>query len=668
VPLGIRRRRIAAVVGVLGITALTLAIVRATVPRLAARVGTATLVPPDNPTVVLDREVTEEFGFRTPVLWVLEARDGSVWTPRMLQRLAALTDGVRRIPGVIALDVVGIASPNMRDLQVTEAGLEPTYLMAEVPTTPEAVATLRRRIDQDPSYAGTLVSRDGRAAMVAANFREDANLHAVGTAALALRDRYRDAETAVWVVGAPVLAALAGPAFVALTTPALVCAFAGVVVLGVVLGVRAMTSALLAVLLGAAWTVVTVALTGWMLPWALEAVVPTALLAAALGTGAGRSIQMGALLAAGALAGALVAGPPARTFWLATAAGALLGAAAGAFTRAVLRPELRPLPYPRAVRRGAAVLAAAALLGLSGARCALGLPGYGERYLPRAAAADLSAVRELLQPPLSLAVRVRGEPGFVAAPDVLRALDDAVADARTDPAVRSAMSIADVVKMVHRAFNDERPESFEIPGDRALVGRYLALAYSPAFRRFLDRGFSSTTLWVQVASERPTDLARVRARMQRALAERPLPGATMDPPVGDGAVLLVMARVARRLAGSAALAVLAAAGLMAAALRWQAGMRAVGASALAGAVAAGVLGWLGFAIDLVSAPLLAGAALAAATVCGPGVAPPRLGLALVAAGAIALVAPLPAAPLLASLLLGPGLSLLVATMHDGDAP
>ena len=93
----------------------------------------------------------------------------------------------------------------------------------------------------------------------------------------------------------------------------------------------------------------------------------------------------------------------------------------------------------------------------------------------------------LFPPPASLALRARGAPGFVAAPEALYALD-AVADAaRADPSVRSAMSIADVVKMVNRAFHDERPEFFAIPGDRAMAGRYLALAYSPAFRRFLDR-------------------------------------------------------------------------------------------------------------------------------------------------------------------------------------
>jgi hypothetical protein len=587
----------------------------------------------------------------------------------MLERLAALTDDVRRIPGVIAFDVIGLASPNMRDLRVTEEGLEPTYLMGEAPKTPEAVAALRRRIDADPNYAGTLISRDGRAAMVVANFRGAADARAVGAAALALRDRYRDAETAVWAIGAPVLAVVAPAALADIAARAATFTVAGLGVFCLLLGVRPAAAALFAAVLAAAWLVVATALGDASLPWALAAVVPTGLVAAAVGVGVERPGVLGAILAASMLPGALVAAPPSRALWVAAAAGALLGVAAGRLARVVFSPVLRPLAGRRTARLVAAVLAAVTLLGVPRLRCSLALLGYGERYLPRTAAADLTAVRHLFSPPLSLAVRARGEPGFVTAPEVLRLLDAGAAAARADPAVRSAMSIADVVKMVNRAFNDERPEFFAIPDDRALIGRYLALAYSPAFRRFLDRAFADTALWVQVDSERPADLERVFSRVRGALAERPLPGATLDLPAGDGAVLLVMARVARRVAGSAALALVIAAGATAAVARRRAGASALGAGLLGAAVGAGVLGWAGQAIDLVSLPVLAGVAVVTAALGGSAPPPWRFGLGLAGAGAVTLAAPLPAAPLVAAVLLGPGFALLVfAAPSTTDVP
>jgi predicted RND superfamily exporter protein len=658
------RRDLLAVVALAG----TLGAAWVAAPRLAALSAGATLVPADDPTVLRDREVTETFGFGNPVLWVLEARDGSVWTRPMLERLAGLTDEVRRIPGVIAPDVIGLASPNMRDLRVTEDGIEPVYLMGEVPATEEALAALRRRVDGDPSYAGTLVTRDGRAAMAVANFRRDADARAVGTAALALRDRYRDADTAVWVVGAPVLAVVGPAALTGLAVSGALWALAGLGGFTLALGARAALSALLAALLAAVWLATGTAAVGGTLPWALEAVVSTALLAAAAGAGLERPGLVGAVLAASVLPGALVAGPPARALWVATAAGALVAAAAGALARAALRPARRPLAGVPALRLVAAVLAAAALLGAPRLRCSLALVGYGERYLPPPAAADLTAVRRLFPPPLSLAVRARGEPGFVSTPEALRALDAAAAAARADPSVSSAMSIADVVKMVHRAFNDERPEFFAIPNDRLLAGRYLALAYSPALRRFLDRGFADTALWVTVESERPADLDRVLSRLRGALADGGVPGATVELPAGDGAVVLVMARVARQVAGSAALAVLLAVGATAVSAGRAAALRALAAGLAAALVGGGVLGWAGHALDLVSLPLLAGVVVASVALGGAGGPLARLGLGLAGAAAVALAAPLPAAPLVAALLLAPGLALLLVAEPAGGAP
>jgi hypothetical protein len=649
----VRRRLLA-----LGVLAATVVAALAAAPRLAGLAAVATLVPPADPSVSLDREVTQAFGFENPVVWVLEARDGSVWTTPMLRRLAALTEDVRRIPGVIALDVIGLASPNMRDLRITEDGLQPTYLMGEVPATPEAIAALRRRIDGDPNYAGTLVSRDGRAAMVVANFRGDADRQAVGAACIAVRDRHRDAETALWATGGPVLAVAAPAALAGVAPRAALFALLGVMALGAALGVRAAAAALVAAALAAVWIVTGAAFAGATLPWALAAVVPGALVAAAVAGGA-RPARAALVAAVSMLAAALVSGPPARALWAAGAAGAPLAALAGWLTGAVVEPTARPLVRARAARALAVAIALGACLGLPRVDYSLGLLGYGERYLPPAAAADLAAVRRLFPPPLSLALRARGGPGFVTAPEVLRALDAVAAATRTEPAVRGAMSIADVVKMVHRAFNDERPEFLVIPDDPALAGRYLALAYSPAFRRFLDRAFSATALWVQVESERPADLERVVARMRATLAERPVPGATVDLPAGDGALVLVMARVARRIAVSAGAALVVAALVAAGLLGWRAGVRAVGLGLLAAGVGAGVLGWAGHAVDLVSLSLLAATAVTTAALGAAASPPARLALGIAGAGAVALAAPLPAAPVIAALLLGAGLAFLV---------
>jgi len=588
----------------------------AIVPRdLASRVSLS-LIPPDDPDVRLDAEIESEFGMENPIVWIVEARSGTVWTPPMLERIATLTRETFTIPGVIATDVVSLASPNLRDLRLTDDGLEPVYLMDEVPTRRETLDALRERVDHDPNYAGTLTTLDGRAAMVVANFTNDVDSREVGQAALALRDRFRDGQADVHVVGAPVLLIAARGVLRALALPAAISLLAMVALPALALGIRRWATVLLASLLACVWMALAVVAAGIaVLPWmafAMPATVALAAITAARCTVPGARARSYALPAAALLAGsaacALVAGPPAAALGFAGVAGALCALAAGVAAAGIVngQPAVRA-PQGGPVRRRrvlacALIAGGIAIAGVARLRVSLPLAGYGVRYLPAAATTDLRALARLFPPPTMLAIRARGESGFVADPEVLTAMDALGAAAGADPAVRQTQSLADVVKLVNRAFHEGRPEFATIPDDRGLNARYLTLAYSPGFRRFVDRALDRTILWVQVASDRAADLARVRARLEAQLRARPLPGAEVDLMGGDGAVVLVMARQARRLAlGGCALALMLALGAAIAA-GWRSGLRTVLVGVLAAAVGAGLLGWLGFAIDLISLP------------------------------------------------------------------
>jgi len=624
-------------------------------------------VPTDHPWMRLDREIAAEFGMEQPVLWVLEARAGSAWTPAVLGRLQALTRDVLTIPGVVATDVVSLASPNLRDLHVTEDRLEPIYLMRDVPESEGALAALRRRVESDPNYRGTLVSLDGRAAMVVANFRAEADPDAVGRAAVALRDRYTDATTAAYVTGAPVLRVTAPAAGRAAMLPLIAVAGGMLLVVALVLGVRAATAALLAAALAMLWTVAAMLGIGVVvLPWSAFALPPVAAVAAGLVlTGAGASSVLVAAVASGILATA--AGPPLAAFGAAIAIGMAAAVGAGRVTARLLAAGAGP--RTPSLRVPALLLAALAAAGLPRVRPAFDLLGYGERYLPGAAGRELVAVGRRFPPPTTLALRVRGTPGFVAEPAVLHALDDVVRAAREDPAVTSAMSIADVVRMVHRAFNDDDPAFAVVPDDRGLVARYLTLAYSPGFRRFVDRGLSRTALWVYLRSAAPGDVARVVARMDAELAAGPVPGAQVDAVGGDGAAILLAAGIARRLAVGTGVLVLAIA-LAAGAL---VGGRGVAGALVGGTIAAivglGGCGWLGLGADLLAIPGLAGAVVAAATLgalaATGGAWCRRLALALGLAATLPLLAPLGAVRLAGLLLAATAAGTAAAARGNG---
>lgn len=596
---------------------VTSALLGAAAPRARSVVGTATLLPPDDPYVRLNREITAQFGMRNPVVWVVEARRGSIWNPEILKRVQALTQETLRIPGVIPAHIVSVASPNLRDVEFSATGeMRPVYLMGQVPETQEEMDALRRRVEDDPNYRGTLVSLDGRAAIVVADFRTDVNRNIIAERAIELKGRYSDEMTRVAAAGAPLLARVPPESVQVMILVSAGVALLGLLLSGALVGLPATLAAALAALLGATWTLSVLIVAGLaVLPWAVLALPASGLIAMSMALGddgtAGRNrtwcLAFALVVGSGFLA--LCSPSPARVMGLALA----LGAGAAWVAGRVSRPTVViPLPSTRWSRNAGLGVIVVAVLGLPHVGLSLGQAGYGLRYAIGPGAADLRLVVQYFPPPSALVVRARGKPGFVSSPEVLRRFDAAMQAAREDPAVLSAMSLADVVKMVNWAFNEKREEHRVIPEDPRTIGRNLMLAYSPGFERFVDRALASSAMWVYVRGDRVSDLSRVRARIESVFNTAPLPDAEVDLIGGDGAEVLVMARLGRQLSIGGALGLLLTALIVALLSGPPAAFPVLLGGSTATVVSVGFLGWLRVPMDLLTIPLCVGSAMAGA--------------------------------------------------------
>jgi hypothetical protein len=150
-------------------------------------------------------------------------------------------------------------------------------------------------------------------------------------------------------------------------------------------------------------------------------------------------------------------------------------------------------------------------------------------------------------------------------------------------------------------------------------------------------------------------------------------GTSVDLVGGDGAVVLVSARLARRFAAGLALLVAITAVALGLAIGRDALVRATAGGLVAGAVAAGLVGWLGLGIDLVTLPAIAavtaaGAALgglaAGTAVAGLG----RAGLAMAAVGGLALLSPSGLLRLTGILLAAPALAVALVSPAGTSTP
>jgi predicted RND superfamily exporter protein len=115
----------------------------------------------DDPALLAYQEFQRTFGNDEAVLVAL--RDEALWTPGGLTRLAALADGLSRVPnvrGVTSLSTVLHAGSTPDDALLVER------LYRGPVETPEQVAAIRARVDANPLYRHELLSDDGLTTLV----------------------------------------------------------------------------------------------------------------------------------------------------------------------------------------------------------------------------------------------------------------------------------------------------------------------------------------------------------------------------------------------------------------------------------------------------------------------------------------------------------------------
>src|SRR5437867_2188346 len=147
--------------------------------RLRVAIDFEASLPANHPFVQIDHHIRREFGGRNTMIVAVVPRDGEVWRTDVLRVVQEATLAALRLPDVIASNVVSLAAPSVRHAEDEGGTIRVDYLMRDVPETPEEIATLRARLDDDPALRGVLVTPDQRAALVMLDFYDGVSGQAV---------------------------------------------------------------------------------------------------------------------------------------------------------------------------------------------------------------------------------------------------------------------------------------------------------------------------------------------------------------------------------------------------------------------------------------------------------------------------------------------------------
>jgi predicted RND superfamily exporter protein len=501
-------------------------------PALRVEIDPDANLPLDHPYIQALDILEERFGEKNLVVIGLFPKSGDVFEPAFLTKLEAIARRVRDQPGLVRATFLSLSSPLVKSIE----GADDTVLVRPIlegsPITPAVGAEARRRLGVNSFYDGTLISRDGRAAAIVANFKLNPELpglpHVQDRLASILAEE-NDGSFTVHFGG--IVTNSAGIARIAERTVLLfplAMLVVGLIHFEAFRTFQGMILPLLTALLAVLWSLGFMGLRGVPLD-PFNTTTPILILAVA----AGHAVQIlkryyeefdrhrdseeavrialvrvgPVMVTAGAIAAlsffslGVFGTATIRNFGFMTGFGIL----SALLLELTLIPALRlMLPAPRAVELGrearsglwierglaalarvvaqrpAAVLAAGVVLGALAATGAARLHvdtsfkrQFGARHPIRVSDDALNAAFAGTN---TLIFLVEGEAdGALTEPPVLRAIADLQAFVATDPAVGKTFSFVDLLREMHRAMNGGDPSTAAIPDSSDLVSQYLFL-------------------------------------------------------------------------------------------------------------------------------------------------------------------------------------------------
>ncbi len=520
-------------VAVLGLVLVGTALMALQLRHLRLEIRRRAALPQHHPYVQIQNRITDLFGGEAVVIIGVIANQGDVFAPEVLRKIHRITGQLQDTPGVIVPSLFSLAAPYVKTVTAGPDGtMEVRPLMEVPPEDPAAIEALRAAVHDDPLLNEALVSADGTATVIVAEFDDRLTDMEIGEYIERIVGPERDARVAIALAGAPILRVWLTryTQMIAILFP-LAVGVIGLIHYEAFRTLQAMVLPLATALLSVVWALGIMGATGEpMDTW--SAITPVVILAVAAGhavqilkryyeeygiSGNNQDAVVRSLVAVGPVmltAGLIAAAGfgSLATFGIASVRVFGLLLASGILSALVLEMTFTPacrslLPPPRGrelrreretpwldrgLDRLAALVVARPRSVLVAAGVVVLLAGVGVARLDvdnsfRLWFAPSTQVRKddrLLNAKLpgtaSLRILVEGtRPNAVLEPEVLRAMSDLEAVLESDARVRAVVSIADQVKRMHRAMQGGDRAAYVIPDNPRLVAQY-ALLYSMA--------------------------------------------------------------------------------------------------------------------------------------------------------------------------------------------
>jgi predicted RND superfamily exporter protein len=164
---------------------------------------------PQNHAYVETTNLLEDlFGGRNLTVIGVVPKTGDVYQPKVLEKIKRIQDELELVPHAVRHNILSLAARKVKEVKGGPDGMEVRPMMDTVPQTPEDIARLKAAVASMPIYINALVSPDGKAATVVADFKQDErspNFIALNEAMHRIVDRERDGDVDIYLGGITII-------------------------------------------------------------------------------------------------------------------------------------------------------------------------------------------------------------------------------------------------------------------------------------------------------------------------------------------------------------------------------------------------------------------------------------------------------------------------------
>src|SRR5919198_2153100 len=172
--------------------------------------------PPEHPYVKTTNTLEELFGGRNLTVIGVVPRRGDIYQPAVLAKIKRIQEELELAPQAVRHNILSLAAHKVKQVKGGAEGMEVRPMMETVPQTPAEIARLREAVASMPVYINALVSPDGKAAAIVADFKQDErtpNFIMLNVDLHRIVDRERDADVDFYLGGLPIIGEAADTKF-----------------------------------------------------------------------------------------------------------------------------------------------------------------------------------------------------------------------------------------------------------------------------------------------------------------------------------------------------------------------------------------------------------------------------------------------------------------------